>query len=122
MLTQDSLVNRQIKDKETIAFLYRLNYESDDEGQLTLPVHFTKMIHAEQNEWNVFIRINPTVEKESQIYEFNYVLPKRDMSLITVAATGLRLFQMVLQEEIQNKHLIEFEITDLINANQKLGE
>lgn len=105
------LTNKRIVDKRIVQYDYPLIY-SDNEGfEQTLYMNF-KMV--EDDVWRLFALFPPTQEKESQIYQFNYQMPKPNIDLSIVTATGLRLFQMVLQDEIQEKHLVEFQITNVI--------
>lgn len=117
MITLKDLQHKEILNNETIKFDYRLEFETDSKGKTHIWFQFRKILNSESNEWKLFVRLLPSQEKESQVYEFNYALPKQNVSLVLIASTGLRLFQMVLQEEMQNKHLIDFEISNLIQAS-----
>lgn len=121
MIELKDLKNREVKNNETIKFDYDLEFQTNDQGKLKIPFTFEKVIESTGNEWKILVRLKPTQEKESQIYEFNYMLPKQNVQLVLVTATGLRLFQMILQEEIQDKSLIDFEIGNLIQSNIEKG-
>lgn len=121
MIELKDLKNREVKDNETIKFDYDLEFQTNDQGKLKIPFTFERVMESTGNEWKILVRLKPTQEKESQIYEFNYMLPKQNVQLVLVTATGLRLFQMILQEEIQDKHLIDFEIGNLIQSNIEKG-
>lgn len=113
-IKMSELANKRIVNKRVVQYDYPLTY-SDSEGfEQTLYMNF-KMI--KDDEWRLFVLFAPTQEKESQIYQFNFRLPKPNIELSIVTATGLRLLQMVLQDEIQEKHLVEFQITNVIEES-----
>lgn len=64
--------------------------------------------------WLMETYVPRTQNKDTEHYYFTYVLPRAEMPLELVCATGLRYYQMQLKEEVQIKSNIEFELGQLI--------
>lgn len=71
---------------------------------------------GESPSWNMQIVLGRTRDKDSDVYNFSYVMPREGLPLELIAATGLRFFQLYLKDEIQLKTEIEFEIGELVRG------
>lgn len=110
-----NLINKEIKNKEICKFDFDIVYEDRELNEQKLRVNFTKIYNQVTiNEWKIFCKIEPTQEKETQIYEFNYQLHKKNTDLTLIVATGIRLLQVIIQEEIQEKSRIDTNITEML--------
>ena len=69
---------------------------------------------AQPNEWNMQIIFGRTRDKDSEVYNFGYVMPKDGLPLELIAATGLKYFQLHLKQEIQAKSNLDFELGDIL--------
>lgn len=68
------------------------------------------------NEWNMQIIIDRTRDKDSEVYNFGYIMPKSNLPLELIAATGLKYFQLYLKEEVQIKSNLDFEIGRIVEG------
>lgn len=67
-------------------------------------------------EWNMRLVLERTRDKDSEVYNFGYVMPKSNLPLELIAATGLRYFQLHLKEEIQNKTMMDFALGEVLEG------
>lgn len=70
----------------------------------------------ELSTWNMQIVFGRTRDKDSDVYNFSYTMPKEHLPLELVAATGIRFFQLYLKEEIQEKSNIDFVIGEVVRG------
>ena len=97
MLTLKDLDNRVYSGKICSEFSYILK---DDKGKPKFRANFAR--GKEENEWQMRIVLDRTRDADSQVYTFRYIMPKSNLPLELIAATGLKYFQLYLKEEIQN--------------------
>lgn len=69
-----------------------------------------------RNEWNMRLILNRTRDKDTEVYNFGYVMPRDNIPLELIAATGLRYLQLYLKEEIQTKSNMDFAIGELVSG------
>ena len=55
-------------------------------------------------------------DADSQVYTFGYIMPKSNLPLELIAATGLKYFQLYLKEEIQTKSEYDFMLGDVLKG------
>lgn len=100
--------------KDCVAF----DFEAmDDSEKLMFVARFSRIVDpllGDPNEWNMQIVLNKSRDADSQVYTFEYVMPKENLPLPLIAATGLRFFQLHLKDEIQMKHEFEFGIGQIV--------
>lgn len=116
MIKLKELRNRKYNGKECVAFEYDV---IDNDLPQEQPLCFTAMFRRNgelKTLWTMQVVIPRDQSWDSQVYTIEYVLPKADMHLETVAAVGLKYFQMKLQEEIQKKSNWEFVIGFITNG------
>ena len=65
------------------------------------------------NEWCMRVVLGRTRDKDSEMYNFGYIMPKDNLPLELIAATGLKYFQLYLKEEIQMKSNMDFAIGEI---------
>lgn len=65
-------------------------------------------------EWRMRVILDRSRDKDSDVYNFGYILPKDNLPLGLIAATGLKYLQLYLQEEIQLKSEINFTIGEML--------
>ena len=104
MISQKEL-NKIYRDKKCVAF----DYVIDIEGK-AIDIRFKK---RESKQWNVRIVLDKTDTRDSNVYEFDYILPKENMDIVMIASIGLRYFQMCLKEEIQTKMNLDFALGEI---------
>ena len=118
MITLKDLKNRVYNGKNCIRFEYEIEYDVDVHEKEKLTANFIKQEHqfAQLNEWKMQIIKPRTRDKDSDVYYFGYVMPKENLPLELIAATGLRYFQLYLKEEIQIKSNIDFALGEIIKG------
>ena len=114
MIKLKDLENRVYSGKDCIRFEYTIPIE-DKEPLLAVFIRKIREGH-ELHEWNVRIIFDRTRDKDSEVYNFSYVMPRNNLPLELIAATGLRFFQLYLKEEIQLKSYLDFEIGNIIQG------
>lgn len=111
MLTLKDLDNRVYSGKICSEFSYSLK---DEKGQTKLKANFWR--GPEENEWRMRIVLDRTRDADSQVYTFGYIMPKSNLPLTLIAATGLKYFQLLLKEEIQIKSEYDFMLGDVLKG------
>ena len=111
MIKQSDLVNRMAINGVCVDFDYFLNIENGPRVRC----RFSRD-KSDLKMWCMCIVLERTRDADSQVYSFNYQLPKDNMDLTMVAAIGLKYFQLHLREEIQLKSNIEFCLSE-VTAN-----
>ena len=108
MITLKDLQNRLYVGKQCVGFDYIF---LNDKGESQFEARFR--IGIEKNEWRMQIVFDRTRDKDSEVYNFAYVMPKSNLPITLVAATGLRYFQMYLKEEVERKVAYDFFLGEL---------
>lgn len=115
MINLNEITNRKYEGKEPISFEYVLkNLDGQNGTPQELRIWFEKVNPIEYNipnnppTYRVFTIIN------SVVYEKIFAMPKRNMELIMVVATGLNLLRLTIQEEIAYKEMVSYSIADII--------
>lgn len=111
MLTLKDLNNRVYSGKICSEFSYILK---DDKGKPKFKANFTR--GQEENEWQMRIVLDRTRDADSQVYTFGYIMPKSNLPLELIAATGLKYFQLYLKEEVQSKINIDFALGEKLEG------
>ena len=111
MIKFKDLQNKIYDDKECVRFEYEI--KADEKHKIIATFRRLKSGSAEWNMQVIFLR---TRDKDSEVYNFGYVMPRSDLPLELIAATGLRYFQLYLKEEIQMKSNLDFEIGNIISG------
>lgn len=112
MLTLKDLENRIYTDKTCTEFTYFLK---DEKQNKLLRFVFTRSAENEKA-WNMNVVIERTRDADSQVYNFNYIMPNSKAPLSLICAVGLRYFDLYLKEEIQTKSDYDFLISDVIRG------
>ena len=109
MLKFKDLMNRVYSGKECVRF------------EVTLPIDDNKFILAQFAKptyctWNMCVILNRTRDKDTEVYNFEYIMPRDNLPLELIAATGLRYFQLYLKEEVQTKIDYDFALGDVLRG------
>lgn len=107
MLKLKDLELRSYVGKKCTSFSYILK---DDKNEEAFIAKFTNIDHQsnQAKEWIMLIVLDRTRDADSQVYRFSYMMPKANLPLELIAATGLKFFQLYLKEEIQSKVAMDF--------------
>lgn len=110
MLRIKDLLNRVYSGKKCIRFEVLIELRPDK-----APVLVT-FYRSEQDpkEWTARIYFERTRDKDSEVYNFGYVMPRDNLPLELIAATGLRYFQLHLKAEVQDKSNLEILLGELV--------
>lgn len=109
------LVNRAYVGRQCTAFDYVLNIPNDTEEFKYVIVRFTRA-QTKETQWNMQVVIPRNRDSDSQVYNFGYIMPKNNLPLELICATGLKYFQLRLKSEIQYKSNLDFVIGDVTNG------
>lgn len=113
MITFKDLKNKVYSNKMCIRFEYDLTLDKEHKVTAT----FTKRKYQDfYSQWVMQIIIDRTKDKDSEVYNFGYVMPKDNLPLELIAATGLRFYQLHLKNEIQEKSNLDFMIGEIIRG------
>lgn len=112
MISLKDLQNRVYSGKNCTRFEYE--FKVDDQGK-TVRAVFEKLAEY-TNTWKMRIILDRTRDKDSEVYNFTYTLPREDVKLELVAAIGLRYFQLYIKEEVQMKSNMDFALGELIEG------
>ncbi len=111
MLTLKDLDNRVYSDKTCIRF--ECTVKPGDEHWIMAT--FRRELHS-PSQWNMRIVIDRTRDKDSEVYNFGYIMPRDNLPLELVAATGLKYFQLHIKEEVQNKSNLDFALGEILQG------
>ena len=116
MIKLKDLEHREYENKKCTYFEYKcrttdqtLKANGDD---LLFVARFEFVGNDNIDIWDMQIVLPSKGIGETQVYYKSFALPKKDIGIGLVCATGLRYFQLHLKEEIQRKMLMDFAITD----------
>lgn len=112
MITLKDLKNRVYSGKECVRFEYNIQIDKEHEILAT----FKKQRNIDSTEWNMQIVTNRTRDKDSEVYNFGYVMPRDNLPLELIAATGIKYFQLYIKEEIQTKSNLDFELGNILQG------
>ena len=112
MITLKDLKNRVYSGKECVRFEYNIQIDKEHEILAT----FKKQRNIDSTEWNMQIVTNRTRDKDSEVYNFGYVMPRDNLPLELIAATGIKYFQLYIKEEIQIKSNLDFELGNILQG------
>ena len=104
-ISPNELVNRKNDQtsKQCLGFEYELNVDMGDNTCRIIPFRFNKL---ETTVWSVETVIG------NHVYRVAYDIPHPNMDLVMVAAFGLRNIQYQIEQEVQEKSIIDFTIGD----------
>lgn len=121
MLKLKDLQNRVYSGKECIRFECEIPYKKN----YTLTARFERMksipedtTHATYSGagWTLQIIISRTRDKDTEVYNFGYIMPRNGLPLELIAATGLKYFQLYIKEEVQAKSNLDFELGNILQG------
>lgn len=110
MIKQSDLKNRMNINNMCVDFDYILEID-----ETRIRCRFTRSKN-QPLVWKMTVVLKRTRDMDSQVYNFDYQLPKYNMDLTMVAAIGLKYFQLCLKEEIQQKSTMDFTIGEITNG------
>lgn len=67
-------------------------------------------------EWNMQIIFGRTRDKDSEVYNFGYIMPRDGLPLELIAATGLKYFQLHLKQEVQMKSNLDLQLGEVLTG------
>lgn len=96
------------ENKNCISFQYLLNIGRGEDGKDVFHKFYFEKV--EDYVWKLTTKIGRTDHSDSQMFEIAYKMPRNDLPLVLICATGLRYFGMHIKNEIQYRSLIDFAI------------
>lgn len=115
MLKLKELENRIYEGKNCVGFDYRVfdtSRAKDDPNGFCFEVRWRKAV--EPGRWVMSIVLPRNRDCDSQVFNFDYQMPREGLDLTLIAATGLKYFQLYLKQEIQVKSNYDFVLGDLL--------
>lgn len=103
------LTNRKYEGNDCIGFAYSIKEETSD---TEIEFKFTRKIKGSRL-WKMEVNLPRTINADMQCYVFPYEMPRDNMQLTLICATGLAYFQMYLKNEISFKSMIDFELGEI---------
>lgn len=110
MIKLKDLQNRVYSGKMCVRFEYEIVIDNEH----SILAAFKRMTNP--NEWNMQIVLDRTANKDSEVYNFGYIMPKDNIPLELIAATGLKYFQLHIKEEIQMKSYLDFGLGEITSG------
>lgn len=114
MLKLKDLENRVYSGKACVGFDYIIKDENEKSKKL-FEARFRK-VKEDEEQWNLLIVLDHTRDADSQVYNFDYIMPKTGLPLELIAATGLKYFQLYLKEEVQIKINYDFALGEVLKG------
>lgn len=116
MIQLKELKKKEYLEKKCIHFVYGMKADKK-----TINAVFDKVFNEyEENEdkdiWKMMILFERDKVSDSQIMEFVYAMPKKNMNLELIAATGLRYFYYYMKEVIDKRTELLFEVSNAIEG------
>lgn len=113
MIKFKDLQNRVYRGKTCVLFEYALMV---DDQYVVARFERQMKTTSMPNEWNMQIIFGRMRNKDSEVYNFGYVMPKDNVPLELICATGLKYFQLHIKEEIQAKSNLDFELGEILQG------
>ena len=114
MIKFKDLQNKVYSDKVCVRFEYEIHFEHN--GVKSKVCAYFKRKENNLNYWIMQVLFDRTRDKDSEVYHIDYIMPKSNLPLELVAATGLRYFQLYLKEEVQIKSNMDFELGNTLQG------
>ena len=111
MIRLKDLQNRVYRGKDCVRFEYEFNVEEDKSV-----IAVFKRAGGKSSLWTMEIVLPRTRDKDSEVYNFMYELPKSNVSLELVTAIGLKYFQLHIKEEVQLKSNMDFILGEIVEG------
>lgn len=106
------LVNRKYDHKRCIGFEIEIHKENLPDAKYL----FKKLLECDKPTWEILVIMPRDRDKDTQVYNLSYEVPRDNIPLETIAGIGLRFFQLKIQEEIQQKSDLNFELSDVLQG------
>lgn len=110
MIVMKDLQNRVYSGKVCMRFEYEFVV-----NKKRIIAYFDRSIEN-PTEWNMQIILGRTRDKDSEVYNFGYMMPRDNLPLELIAATGLKYFQLHVKEEVQAKSNMDFELGEILKG------
>ena len=115
MIKQKDLNLSTFVGRRCIGFSYKLKSEAQE-----IELKFSNTDYVSENEsnkeWLMQVVMGRTRDADSQVYNFGYIMPRNNLPLELIAATGMRYFQLYLKEEIERKINIDFALGSVLEG------
>lgn len=122
MIALKDLINRQYKNKYCISFEFPILYDPILKNIPSYVARFVRVaggtdIITRSERWRITVVIPSFSENmQSSVYDFVFEMPRQNMDLTLICATGLKYFQFKLKEEIEAKIKIDFDIGESVEG------
>ena len=111
MIKFKDLQNKVYSGKQCIRFEYTIRLDNENKSHAI--ARFERQL-TKPTEWKMQIIFDRTRDKDSEVYNFGYIMPRDGLPLELIAATGLKYFQLYIKEEVQAKSNLDFELGNIL--------
>lgn len=112
---KDLLFTRHNSDRQLVGFSYDVvdkDRNPSDEKYHCFCADWTK--GTGEGVWNMRVVLPRDRDRDNQVYNFCYQMPRDGLPVELIAATGLKYYQLYLKEEIQTKSNFDFVLGELL--------
>ena len=112
MIQLRELKKKEYLEKKCIHFVYEMKV-----GKKKINAVFDKAIDEnEKDVWKMIILFERDSISDNHIMTFTYVMPKQDMNLELIAATGLRYLYYYMKDILDERKELLFEVSKAIEG------
>lgn len=116
MIKLKELTNRVYEGKDCIRFEYQVVQKEkklDDESRECFTALYRRS-RKDPKAWRMRVILPRDRDCDSQVYTFDYILPKENVDLALITAIGLKYFQLKMKEEVQKKSNWDFLLGEIV--------
>lgn len=113
MIELKELKKKEYLEKKCVHFVYEMKV-----GKKKINAVFDKVFDEENEKdiWEMLIFFKKDSISDNNIMTFTYVMPKKDMNLELIAATGLKYFYYYMKEVIDERTELLFEVSRAVEG------
>lgn len=109
------LENRKYSGMDCVAFELPI---ADNDGNIVTYVRYIRAGANNPNSWKVTMMLEKAPHRDRMYYEHTYTMPKANMSLVSVALTGLYNLRNVIRMDVEFLNSMAYGIAEVIGATE----
>lgn len=109
------LENRKYSGIECVAFELPI---TDNDGNVVTYVRYTRAFSSGTNAWKLSMMLEKAPHRDRMYYEHTYTMPKANMSLVSVALTGLYNLRNMVRTDIEFLNSMAYGLAEVIGATE----
>jgi len=115
MITLQQLTNRRYDGKDPVHFEYTLVSGDTETDPVEMLFAFSRE-DKDSNVWTMETRFGRTAVADAQFYLIRFEMPKRNLPLELICATGLQYFKVQIQYEVQTRSMLLFDMSNVLEG------